>query len=432
VNRIEEEVSDISGKTIAEKIFSAHSGTDARAGDIVVADVDFVMGQDGTTPLAIRALENMGVDHVFDPAKVAVVMDHSSPSPIEGVSALHTLMREFGKKTGAKVYDVGCGVCHQLIPENGHVVPGDLMVGCDSHTCTYGALNVFSTGVGSTDGAAAMAAGKLWFKVPDTMKVTYTGELQPGVFSKDLVLALAGRIGVDGATYMALEFDGPVIDGLSVDARMTISNMAIEVGAKAGLMKADAKTLAWYEGRGDRAPLAVDPDADAVYTDSLVFDASVIGPQVAKPHAVGNVSPIEEVAGTPIAQGFIGTCTNGRLEDLKIAADILRGRQVHPDVRLIVAPASKQILLDAMDAGYIRDLVEAGAVLVAPGCGPCVGTHNGVPSDGENVISTANRNFKGRMGNSNAFIYLGSPATVAASVIEGVITDPRKYFKGGE
>jgi len=264
------------------------------------------------------------------------------------------------------------------------------------------------------------------------MKVTYTGELQPGVFSKDLTLALAGRIGADGATYMALEFHGPVIDELSVDARMTISNMAIEVGAKAGLMKADEKTLAWYEGRGDRAPVPVDPDADAVYAQEIVLDASAIGPQVAKPHAVDNVSPIEEVAGTPIAQGFIGTCTNGRLEDLKIAANILRGRKVHPDVRLIVAPASKQILLDAMEAGYIRDLVEAGAALVTPGCGPCVGTHNGVPSDGENVISTANRNFKGRMGNSNAFIYLGSPATVAASVIEGVITDPRKYFKGGE
>jgi 3-isopropylmalate/(R)-2-methylmalate dehydratase large subunit len=425
-------VRELPGKTIAEKILSAHSGTDARAGDIVVADVDFVMGQDGTTPLAIRALENMGVDEVFDPARVAVVMDHSSPSPIEGVSALHTMMREFGKKTGAKVYDVGCGVCHQLIPEAGHVVPGDLMVGCDSHTCTYGAVNVFSTGVGSTDGAAAMASGKLWFKVPDTMKVTYTGELRPGVFSKDLILALAGKIGADGATYMALEFHGPVIDALSVDARMTISNMAIEVGAKAGLMRADAKTLAWYEGRGDRAPQPVDPDADAVYASELVLDASAVGPQVAKPHAVDNVSPIEEVAGTPIAQGYIGTCTNGRLEDLEIAASILRGRKVHPDVRLIIAPASKQILLDAMEAGYIRDLVEAGAVMVSPGCGPCVGTHNGVPSDGENVISTANRNFKGRMGNSNASIYLGSPATVAASVIEGVITDPRQYFKGGE
>ncbi|MDP2181306.1 MAG: 3-isopropylmalate dehydratase large subunit [Actinomycetota bacterium] len=418
----------MSGQTIAEKIFSAHSGTEAHAGDIVVADVDFVMGQDGTSPLAIRALENMGVDEVFDPAKVALVMDHSSPSPIEGVSALHTMMREFGAKTGATVYDVGEGVCHQLIPEKGHVVPGDLMVGCDSHTCTYGALNVFSTGVGSTDGAAAMASGKLWFKVPDTMKVIYTGKLAPGVFSKDLILYLAGEIGVDGATYEVIEFHGPVIDELSVEARMTISNMAIEVGAKAGLMKADAKTLAWFAGRGDKRPAPVDPDADATYLRELTLDASAIGPQIAKPHAVDNVCPIEEVEGTPIAEGVLGTCTNGRLEDFAIAARILEGRRVHPDVRFIVAPASRQILLDAIEAGYIQTLVAAGAALVTPGCGPCVGTHNGVPSDGENVISTANRNFKGRMGNSNAFIFLGSPATVAASVIEGKITDPRKYF----
>jgi len=424
-------VEAIAGKTISEKIFSAHSGTDAHAGDIVVADVDFVMGQDGTSPLAIKALERMGVTEVFDPSKVAVVMDHSSPSPIEGVSALHTIMRDFGKRTGAKVYDVGCGVCHQLIPENGHVVPGDLMVGCDSHTCTYGALNVFSTGVGSTDGAAAMASGKLWFKVPETMKVTYNGTLQPGVYSKDLVLYLAGQIGADGATYKALEIGGPVIDDLSVDARMTISNMAIEVGAKAGLMTADEKTVKWFEGRGERAPAPVAADADAEYCCELVYDASTIGPQVAKPHSVDNVSPIEEVAGTPIAQGFLGTCTNGRLEDLGVAAAILKGRKVNPDVRFIVAPASKQILLDAIEAGYIQTLVEAGAILVTPGCGPCVGTHNGVPSDGENVISTANRNFKGRMGNSNAFVYLGSPATVAASVITGVITDPRPYLEGG-
>jgi 3-isopropylmalate/(R)-2-methylmalate dehydratase large subunit len=418
----------LTGKTIAEKIFSAHSGTDAHAGDIVVADVDFVMGQDGTSPLAIRALANMGVTEVFDPKKVALVMDHSSPSPIEGVSALHTIMREFGKSTGATIYDVGEGVCHQLIPEKGHVVPGDLMVGCDSHTCTYGALNVFSTGVGSTDGAAAMASGKLWFKVPESIKVTYTGALEPGVYSKDLILHLAGELGADGATYEALEFHGPVIDELSVDGRMTISNMAIELGAKAGLMKADAKTLAWFEGRGEKTPNPQDPDADAVYEREFTYDASTIGPQIAKPHGVDNVSPIEEVEGTPIAEGVLGTCTNGRLEDFAIAASILKGRRVHPDVRFIVAPASRQILLDAIEAGYIQTLVEAGAALVTPGCGPCVGTHNGVPSDGENVISTANRNFKGRMGNSNSFIYLGSPATVAASVIEAKITDPRKYF----
>ena len=425
-------MSEIAGKTIAEKILSAHAGMDARAGDIVVADVDFVMGQDGTSPLAIRAFERMGAEGLFDPKKVALVIDHSSPSPLEGVSALHTIMREFGKRTGAKVYDIGCGVCHQLIPEQGHVVPGDLMVGCDSHTCTYGALNVFSTGVGSTDGAAAMAAGKLWFKVPETIRVVAEGELPPGSFSKDLVLHLAGRLGADGATYKSLEFSGSTIDDLSVEARMTISNMAIEMGAKAGLMRADAKTLAWYEGRGERTPAPVDPDLDAVYCDEVLLDAKTIGPHVAKPHSVDNAAPIEEVLGTPIAQGFLGTCTNGRFEDLAIAAGILAGRKVADGVRFIVAPASRRIYLDAMEAGLIQTLVEAGAAVVTPGCGPCVGTHNGVPSDGENVISTANRNFKGRMGNSNAFIYLASPATVAASVIEGAIADPRQYFEGGE
>lgn len=418
----------MAGKTIAEKIFSNHSGTDAHAGDIVVAEVDFVMGQDGTSPLAIKALEKMGVETVFDPSKLALVMDHSSPSPIEGVSALHTMMREFGKKTGCKIYDVGCGVCHQLIPEQGHVVPGDLMVGCDSHTCTYGAINVFSTGVGSTDGAAAMASGKLWFNVPETIKVVYSGTLQPGVFSKDLILYLAGMIGVDGATYKALEFAGPVIEDMSVEARMTMSNMAIEVGAKAGLINADEKTMAWCEGRSIRVGDPQNADEDASYEQIIEIDVTDITPQIAKPHAVDNVCPLAEVEGTPIAQGVIGTCTNGRLEDLGIAAGVLKGKKIHPDVRLIVAPSSKDVYLDAMAAGYIQDLVEAGACVVTPGCGPCVGTHNGVPSDGENVISTANRNFKGRMGNSNAFIYLGSPATVAASVLEGKIVDPRKYF----
>jgi len=419
----------MSGKTIAEKIFSAHSDTDAHAGDIVVADVDFVMGQDGTSPLAIKALQDMGVAEVFDPEKVALVMDHSSPSPVEGVSALHTIMRDFGTNTGCIVYDVGCGVCHQLIPERGHVVSGDLMVGCDSHTCTYGAINVFSTGVGSTDGAAAMASGKLWFNVPPTIKVVYKGTLPAGVYSKDLILYLAGMIGADGATYKALEFSGPVIDALSVEARMTISNMAIEVGAKAGLMEADEKTLAWCKAHSHKELHPQSPDADATYERVIEIDTEKIVPQIAKPHSVDNVSPIDEVEGTPIAQGFLGTCTNGRLEDFAIAAKILEGKHIADGVRFIVAPASKDIYLQAMEAGYIQTFVRAGACVVTPGCGPCVGTHDGVPSNGENVISTANRNFKGRMGNSEAFIYLGSPATVAASVIEGKITDPRKYFR---
>ncbi|MDR0500831.1 MAG: 3-isopropylmalate dehydratase large subunit [Coriobacteriales bacterium] len=425
----------IAGKTIAEKIFSAHSGTDAHAGDIVVANIDYAMSQDGTSALAIDAIASMGADTVFDPAKVAMVMDHSCPSPLEGVSAIHAKIRDFGARTGIRVYDWGAGVCHQLLPESGNIVAGDLVVGCDSHTCTYGALNVFSTGVGSTDGAAAMVAGKLWFKVPETIRVNFNGVLPNGVFSKDLILHLAGLIGVDGATYQALEFAGPVIDALSIDARMTISNMAIEVGAKAGLMCADDKTLDFFEKRAlrngtplSRTPLPVAPDADATYAQTIDIDTSTLVPMVAKPHAVGNVVPIDDVQGVPVAEGVIGTCTNGRLEDFAIAASILNGRKINSGCRLVVAPASRDIYLDAMAAGYIQTLVEAGACVVTPGCGPCVGTHNGVPSDAENVISTANRNFKGRMGNSNAFIYLGSPATVAASMINGEICDPRRYL----
>jgi len=428
-------VISIAGKTIAEKIFSAHSNTDACAGDIVVADIDFAMSQDGTSALTIDAIASMGADTVFDTQKVAMIMDHSCPSPIEGVSAIQAKMRAFGKKAGIRIYDWGCGVCHQLVPESGKVVCGDLVIGCDSHTCTYGALNVFSTGVGSTDGAAAMISGKLWFKVPETIHVIYNGKLPKGVYSKDLILYLAGLIGVDGATYQALEFSGPVIDALSVDARMTISNMAVELGAKTGLMKADEKTLAFFDERArrngqplTRKPSPVFSDPDAIYLRTIEIDVSSLEPQIARPHEVGNVSPISELSPTPVAQAFIGTCTNGRLEDFAIAAGILKGKTVHPDVRLIVAPASKDIYLDAISAGYIQTFVEAGASVVTPGCGPCVGTHNGVPSNGENVISTANRNFKGRMGNSNSFIYLGSPATVAASALNARITDPREYL----
>lgn len=417
------------GQTIAEKILSAHAGKQVGAGEIVVADVDFVMGQDGTSPLAIKAFEAMGATEVFDPSKVAMIIDHSSPSPIEGVSALHKVMREFAARTGIKLYDIGCGVCHQITPEQGHVVPGDLMVGADSHTCTYGAINVFSTGVGSTDAAAAMASGKLWFKVPETYRFQIDGELPAGVYSKDVILYLIGKTTADGCTYMAAEYIGSTIDSLSVEARFTISNMAIEMGAKTGLMLADDKTLEWVAQRSNKSFSPAAPDDDAVYSRTMELDASKLEPQVAKPHTVDNVAPVSEVAGTPIQQAYLGTCTNGRLEDLRIATEIIGDRNINRDVRFIVAPASKQIYLDAMNEGIIQRLVRAGAAVVTPGCGPCVGTHNGVPSDGENVISTANRNFRGRMGNSNAFIYLASPATVAASAVEGKITDPREHVR---
>lgn len=417
------------GKTIAEKILGAHSNQEVSANDIVVADLDFAMGQDGTSPLAIQAFRDMNGIKVFDPKKVAMIIDHSAPSPLEGVSSLHTIMREFSKEQGMTFYDIGEGVCHQLMPEKGNVVCGDLIVGADSHTCSYGALNAFSTGVGSTDLAASMISGKLWFKVPETFKFILNGQLPPGVFGKDLILYLIGQVTADGATYMAAEYTGEAIRALSVEGRLTMSNMAIEMGAKAGLMEADEKTLAWVRAHSNREPKPVSSDPDAVYAKMLEFDVSNLPPQIAKPHTVDNVVPVTEVLGTPIQQAVIGTCTNGRLEDLRIAAKILEGRQINPNVRFIVAPASRQIMLNAIKEGVLQTLIEAGAAVVTPGCGPCVGTHNGVPSDGENVLSTANRNFKGRMGNSKAFIYLASPATVAASVLVGEIADPREFLR---
>ncbi len=413
-------------KTMIEKIISSHSGREVHAGDIVVADVDYVMAQDGTAPLAIRAFKDMGGEEVFNRDRVALVIDHSAPSPNEGVSSLHKLMREFAAEKEFYLYDVGEGVCHQLIPESGKVGPGSLVIGADSHTCTYGALNAFSTGVGSTDLAGGLIAGRMWFKVPETVKIVCNETLPAGVYSKDLILYLIGEVTADGATYMAAEYTGEAIAAMSQEARFTIANMAVEMGAKAGLMEADDKTLAWLRRFSKRKYTPVFAGAGAVYSRVLEYDVSRLEPQVARPHRVDNVVPVKDVAGRPVAQAVLGTCTNGRLEDLRIAAGILDGRKVHRNVRLIVAPASRRVFLDAMAEGFIQSLVEAGAAIVTPGCGPCVGTHNGVPSDGETVISTANRNFKGRMGNSNAEIYLASPATVAASALTGEITDPRE------
>ncbi|MDD2586110.1 MAG: 3-isopropylmalate dehydratase large subunit [Syntrophomonadaceae bacterium] len=416
-------------KTIAEKILSRKSGHDVKANDIVIADLDFVMGQDGTSGLAINAFEQMRAAKVFNPERIAMVIDHSAPSPLAGVSALHQQMRKFAGEQKINFYDIGDGVCHQLLPEQGHVVPGNLVIGADSHTCTYGAINVFSTGVGSTDLAAGLVSGKLWFKVPETFKFILNGKLPAGVYSKDLILYLIGDVTADGATYMAAEYTGEVINNLSVEARFTISNMAIEMGAKCGLMEADQKTIDWVKAHSNKTFEAVKADEDAVYARVKEYDVSNLEPQIAKPHTVDNVCPISQVAGTPIQQGVIGTCTNGRIEDLRIAASILQDKKIAKNTRLIVAPSSRQVYLQAIQEGLIQVFVEAGAAVVTPGCGPCVGTHNGVPSDGENVISTANRNFKGRMGNPNAYIYLGSPATVAASVIAGKISDPREYVK---
>ena len=416
------------GKTIAEKIFSSHSGRDVQAGDIVICELDFAMAQDGTAPLAIKAFDKMGKREVFDGEKLAFFIDHNAPSPNKEVSSLHSLMRDFAKKQGIRLYDAGEGVCHQLVVEQGWVAAGDLVVGADSHTCTYGALNLFSTGVGSTDLAAVMASGKLWFRVPQSIKVSFEGELSTGVYAKDIALYLAGKIGARGAVYESIEFGGEVVQNLSVEARFTICNMAVEMGAKAGLIQGDEKTKKWLGEHSKKNFRFVEPDKDAQYKKVLEYEVSRLVPQVARPHTVDNVVSVEEVEGISIQQAFLGTCTNGRLEDLKIAASILKNRSIHPEVRFIVAPASRRIYLEAIKEGILKTLIEAGAVLVTPGCGCCVGTHNGVPSKGENVISTANRNFKGRMGNPDAFIYLASPATVAASAVEGKIANPRRYL----
>ena len=417
------------GSTIAEKILSDHCGKDVRAGDIAICDVDFCFGQDGTSSIIIDSFKKLGVKKVFDREKFAMVVDHSAPSPNIGVSEIHKKMREFALNFDLGMYDIGCGVCHQIIPQYGHVTCGDLVLGADSHTCTYGAINVFSTGVGSTDLAITLASGKNWFKVPETIKVIVKGKPPVGVYSKDIILHIIKDIGANGATYKSVEFYGEAISNLSVDARLTISNMAVEMGAKAGLMEADNKVLKWVTGRSKREPKPVQADIDARYAAVKEYDISNLAPQVAKPHTVDNVSNVGELLDKRIDQAFLGTCTNGRLEDLEIAAKILKKNKVHSDVKFIIAPASREIFIDASKKGLIEIFIESGCVGVGTGCGPCVGTHNGVLADGEAAISTANRNFKGRMGNPNSFIFLGSPATVAVSAIKGKIADPREYKK---
>jgi len=417
------------GQTIAEKILSAHSEKKVFAGDITLAKVDFVMAQDGTAPLVIKAFEKFDAERVFDKKKAVFVIDHNSPSQSQGVSALHKMMRDFASKYGIGLFDIGEGVCHVLLPEKGLVTCGNLVLGADSHTPTYGALNAMSSGVGSTDLAIALLTGSLWFKVPQTVKIVLKGKMPKGVFGKDIALAIVKRLTAEGALYKSVEITGNAASLLSMSARFTICNLMTEVGAKCGIMEADEKTLKWLKEHGAKKTKPVCADTDAAYEREEEINISDLSPQIALPHTVDNVDDIEQVKGAEIRQAFIGTCTNGRTEDFEIAAKILKGKSVKSGVRLICAPGSRQIYLECMKKGYIQTITEAGGCVTNPGCGPCVGTHQGIPSDGENVISTANRNFKGRMGNQNAFIYLASPATVAASSIEGKIADPRKYLK---
>jgi len=415
------------GLTIAEKIISAHTGARVQADELVVAEVDGSLVQDGTGPLSISELEEAGLVQVKIPERTVLFIDHAAPSPRKELSNSHRKLREFAQKTGAILSEVGEGVCHQRMIED-WARPGDLIVGADSHTCTYGALGAFSTGMGSTDVAYAMALGKVWLRVPRSFRIELQGKFQPGVYAKDFILSFIGQIGADGATYKALEFSGEMAN-LRMDERFTISNMAVEAGAKAGLFPTDELTRKYLREQGREGDFKeVKPDPDAQYEKELEFDLSQIEPTVSFPHTVDNTKSVKEAKGIKIDQAYIGTCTNGRIEDLRIAAGILKGRKVAQRVRLLVIPASRKTYLQALQEGLITTFVEAGGSVLAPGCGPCVGVHEGALGDGEVCLSTQNRNFKGRMGNPEGFIYLGSPATVAASAIRGEITDPREFL----
>jgi 3-isopropylmalate/(R)-2-methylmalate dehydratase large subunit len=413
-------------RTIAEKILAAKSGGDVRAGDIVLAAVDLAYSHDGNRPLAMDLLLEMGATRVWDRDRYILVLDHY-PSPNEAVASSHTRLREFAREQGVRLYDVGDGISHVVLPEQGHIVPGDLVIGSDSHTCTSGALGAFASGVGSTDMAAVMATGKIWLRVPETILVRCSGAFPPGVWAKDLALEIARLLGADGATYQAIEYAGDTIDNLGMDARLTLCNMAIEVGAKAGLMATDAVTADWLRPRTARSWSPVQADPGANYVRVLDIDVAALAPKVALPHNVDHVVDASTLGDVPVHQVVIGTCNAARIEDLAEAARILKGRKVAPGVKLVVTPPSRATLLDAMQQGILSTLVEAGAVLGTPGCSGCVGGCNfAIPDAGQNVLTTANRNFKGRLGNARSFLYLASAATAAHSALTGRISDPRQ------
>jgi 3-isopropylmalate/(R)-2-methylmalate dehydratase large subunit len=415
-------------KTLAEKILGEKSGQEVRPGDIVIAKVDVALAQDGTGPLAVKQLKEIDLETAANPDRTIFFLDHAAPSPRKELSDDHITLREFARKTGSHLSEVGDGVCHQLIAED-FANPGDVVIGADSHTVTAGGLGAFATGMGSSDVAIGLALGRTWFRVPESYRIVATGRFAKGVYAKDFILHLIGQIGADGATYKSLEFGGETIDRMTMSERFTLANMAVEAGAKVGLIASDETTRRYLEerGRGDKFR-ELKPDPDAAYERIIEIDVSKLEPTVSKPHRVDNVALASELQGTKVDQVFIGTCTNGRLDDLAIAAAILKGQRRHPDTRVIIAPASRGILLEAIRAGYVETFLESGALVLPPGCGPCVGVHQGILGTGEVCLSTQNRNFKGRMGNPESFIYLASPATAAASAIAGKITDPREVL----
>ncbi len=420
------------GQTFAQKLLAAKAGLPrAEVGQIVEVEPDVCLSHDNTAAIA-KTFARIGVERVKNPERFVVVLDHTVPASTEEYAKGHKEIREFVAKHGIQAfYDVGVGICHQVLPEMGFALPGRLIVGADSHTTAYGALGAFSAGVGRSEMAALYATSRIWLKTPASFRIDVRGRLPGPVTSKDLVLKIIGDIGADGALYKSVEYAGEAVEAMSVASRLVLSNMAIEMGAKNGYCAPDKKTFAFLEPRARATYTPIYPDPDAVYEKVLSYDASKLGPQVAKPHTVDNVSPVEEVEGTRIDQALLGTCTNGRLEDLHVAARYLEGKKIATGVRMIVLPASREILLGAMREGLVEIFLRAGAMVLNPGCGPCLGAHQGVLAAGEVCVSTANRNFQGRMGSNEAATYLASPATVAASAVTGVITDPRKAVRGG-
>ena len=417
--------------TISEKIFSKATGKTVKAGEFVLANIDRAMTHDITGPLAVEGFYEIMRDKeekkVWDPSKIVIIFDHQVPADSLNAAANHIMLRKFAKEQGIINYDVFEGVCHQVIPEKGHVKPGDLVVGSDSHTCAYGSLGAFSTGIGSTDMAAVFASGKLWFKVPETVRFEIEGKLQKHVYSKDLILHLIGDVGAEGARYKAAEYAGSTIRSMPISERMTVSNMAIEMGGKAGIIEADGVTEKYLK---ERIPdYEFDPywaSDEGAESELHNYDVSKLEPQVACPHNVDNVKPVTEVEGTKVDQIFVGSCTNGRFEDIEVVARMMGDEPVAKDVRLLIIPASRTEYMKVLRAGYIDQFMEAGAIVESPCCGPCMGGSFGLLGDGEVGLATSNRNFKGREGSPQSFVYLSSPATAAASALTGEITDPRK------
>jgi len=417
------------GMTITEKIFAAHANKDVvKPGELVYAKIDLVMGTDVTVPLAVEVFNRIGASDVFDPERIALVNDHFVPAKDIQAAGLSKTMREFAQKYKIERYfEVGrSGICHCIVPDSGLVVPGDLIIGADSHTCTYGALGAFATGVGSTDMAASWALGENWFKVPPSIKVIYTGKLPALVSGKDIILYTIGKLGVEGALYCSLEFTGEVIEEVSLADRFTICNMAIEAGAKGGIIEPDEKVVDYLKGRTTRHSTMYKSDPDARYADIIELDVTTLEPQIAYPYLPSNVRPISQVDRIKVDQVVIGSCTNGRIEDFRIAGSILKGKEIADGVRLIAIPATQEIYLQMMNEGILRTFVEAGASISPPTCGPCIGGHMGILAENEVGLYTTNRNFRGRNGHPTSKVFLCSPAVAAASAVEGFITDPRR------